>query len=150
MRCLAVLSLAACSTFFDSGSGGSGSEAQNADNTGEMCVHADDPRLDTPQVFEVDRPAHIEVRLTNHCLSSSCDVDRSMSCSVNGLAVSSFARWTDLTESMQGCTDDCGTLSAICQTDALAEGTHVITFGGRSVTVEVPSQTPGPLCLDVN
>lgn len=147
MRSLALLSLVACT-----GGGSSGDpDQQVVQNSGRMCLHGDDPTLDfTEQVFMEDFPVFVKVQLVNECLSSSCDVDRSMTCSVDGLAVTSIARWTSLAATSQGCTDDCGIISAICETEPLAAGTHVVTFGGESIALTVPSTASEPPCVEAD
>lgn len=144
MRSLVLLSLVACT---GGGSGGDPDE-RAVSNSGRMCLHGEDPRLDAPQSFMADLPVFVQVHLVNECLSSSCDVDRSMTCSVDGLEVTSVARWRRLGET--ACTDDCGILSALCQTEPLAPGTHVLTFGGESIALTVPSTTPEPPCIEAD
>lgn len=136
--------LAACSC----GEVAIGTGQQVTSNEGEVCLHAD-PELDVgEQVFEVGQPVHVEVRL-DRCLSSSCDVDRAMSCTVDQLAITSVARWTNRA-APEGCTDDCGTLSATCETLPLPAGTHVFTFNGDTIALTVPSTTPEPLCVETD
>ncbi len=135
------------------GCGGGSGEEQAVESAGRMCLHAAPPAAfpnPEPQTFAADTPITVRVELTA-CLSSSCDLDRAMSCSVaatgTSIAVTSLATW--VTRSTNGCTDDCGLLATTCTTEALTAGSYQIAFGGETLALTVPSDTAEQPCLDV-
>ena len=82
----------------------------------------------------------------SECLSSSCDTNRSASCSVirdgNRIQVSSSASYTE--SSRNDCTEDCGTLSAVCQSEVLPAGEYRVIHGSEEMIVTVPSTIMPP------
>lgn len=154
MRVLLLGLLTGCNAFFGGGSGGGGDgEDQLVENAGRMCLHAAAPdafQNPEPQTFTAGQAVTVTVELTR-CFSSSCDLDRAMSCSIapisSGIEITSVASWTRTDD--QACTDDCGQLAATCETDPLPAGSHLFTFGGQTLTLDVPSDTLVPPCIEV-
>lgn len=129
------------------------SEEVVVESAGRMCLHDSPPdSFADPgdQSFVANAPITVVVELID-CLSSSCDVDRSMSCTIGGAgtarSVTSIATWTSTGDS--ACTADCGQLATSCTTDALPAGDYQFTFGGRTLTLPVPSDALAPPCLEV-
>jgi hypothetical protein len=117
-----------------------------------VCLHATDPNMPGTGVhqFMAGRSVYAVAELDTPCLSSSCDVDREAVCAFTLGAlheVTAFASWTDVTASEHVCTDDCGRLFAICQTEPLAAATYTFVHAGRSTQLAIPSQTSTPPCL---
>jgi hypothetical protein len=107
------------------------------------------------QQFVAGQPVYVLYSLDDVCLSSSCAIDRYAECSIaidgRVLDVTSIFRWVDLSHSSNVCTDDCTGVSAICQTDPLAEGTYEFKFrGAATVSLTIPSQLPTPTCLEIS
>ena len=74
----------------------------------------------------------IELVDWNECLSSSCEIGASASCTLDAstFPITSFATWTDIRERQQTCTADCGLLEAVCK-----------------ASLTIPSEMYGPSCL---
>jgi hypothetical protein len=75
----------------------------------------------------------------NKCLSSTCDVERSASCTVSRdgelVVVASKLAWTSHEGS---CTIDCETLDASCTlAEPLADGSYQVVHGDDAATLEV-------------
>src|SRR4030095_9300519 len=90
-------------------------------------------------------PVNIAVALTG-CLSGSCDVDRTASCSVQTtggeLRVTSEGSYR--ATGAPTCTNDCGVLIARCVTPVLAAGSYTFRHGDLSLSVGIPSSVPPP------
>jgi hypothetical protein len=121
------------------------------EDQGRLCAVASDPvsfEPTPPQSFSAGAPVIFNVTVAQ-CLSSSCDTDRAVSCSVtrNGqnLVVTSDGSWTSQTGG--SCTADCGILATTCTTDALEPGTYAVQFGGQAMTLSVPATVPSAPCV---
>jgi hypothetical protein len=99
-------------------------------NEGEVCL--------------VTRPSGaLEVRVIfPDCLSSSCDLGRSASCSVtrsgNDLIIES--RGNVAFQRDGTCALDCGKLRAICQSEPLEPGEYRVVHGDASATATLPRE----------
>ncbi len=82
------------------------------------------------------------------CLSSSCDINRQMSCEVvtdgTQIVVHSQGRFTER-GGYVSCTEDCGMLAAECTSEPLAAGDYVIVHGEDRIALTIPSSVQG-LC----
>lgn len=113
-----------------------------------MCVWpANGPVEGGGQTYVAGQPVQIVVGYVG-CLSSSCDVDRSASCSVSlvgdTLTVTAELRWT---EAGSLCTDDCRRLSASCASVALPAGSYTVVFGSRTATVGIGTSSVAAPCV---
>jgi hypothetical protein len=131
---------------------------------GTRTVHADAGRLcaAAPGVelgfgepparssYPADTALTIAVWLPGECLSSSCDTERKLDCSVtrdgDRLVVRSELAWTSFGGA---CTADCGLPLARCQTPPLPAGDYVIVHGTRTASLSVgagegPTACAGP------
>jgi hypothetical protein len=139
----ALLAAAAC---------GAGKEEHEVIDAGRLCVSppgAQDPIAAPAERFlPADQPLTVTVQLDG-CLSSSCDIARSATCSVTRsgdvLQVKSTLAWTSTGDN--ACTEDCGFLVATCTSDPLSAGTYTVEHGDRSATIVVGG-TNGP-CPDL-
>lgn len=79
------------------------------------------------------------------CLSSSCSRAAEGSCTatVDGttITVTSEFSWEEATGDV-ACTDDCGSLSTTCTTDALPAGDYTVVHGSSSETISIPNSDP--------
>lgn len=138
------------------GCGGGSGDEQIVESAGRMCLHASPPNgfgNPEPQSFVAGSPITVRVEL-NACLSSSCDINREMSCAVNAsgndIGVTSIATWTDTSASSNGCTDDCGILATTCTIEGLAAGTYTVVFGNKTIELTVPSETTEQPCVEAD
>jgi hypothetical protein len=123
------------------------------ENQGAVCLTADTP-VDwswryTPQILAEGAPVGV-FYLVQTCLSRSCDIDRSASCTatVEGdrIIVESRAGYTR--KSGNVCTDDCGFLHAACETPPLTAGTYQVDHGDDTITLSIPSEHPEAPCTE--
>ena len=130
------------------------SNREERKNEGSVCLFANAELAaehwnsqDAPQPFAEGAPVFFVFK-TKECLSSSCDTEREVRCSVQRdgdvLTVETEASWVRRT--IGGCTEDCGILSTTCQSPALAAGTYTVKHGADSVTFTVPSEPTAPPC----
>jgi hypothetical protein len=112
---------------------------------GALVGFAGEPGL--PRTYPENRPIDVMVRFPG-CLSASCSVDRTAHCSVEnmgeGFRIRSFGAYVQK-GGTGGCTDDCGSLVARCQTAPLPAGTHRFEHGGQQILLTVPF-TGSPPC----
>lgn len=103
--------------------------------------------LGDPMTFEAGDAIVITV-IHDACLSSSCDVDRHMTCEVTldgtQLLVHSEGGYIER-DGYVTCTDDCGWLQAECTSPPLPAGDYVILHGDDEVQLTIPSTVSG-LC----
>lgn len=120
--------------------GGSGTTTDTVQNEGAVCLKKSG-----------DGQGESEVRVKVHfnaCLSSSCDtlVDKGCSVEVSSgeLTVESEAT-IESEKNPQGCTADCGLVSANCGTVTLEDGEYSLTHGDESMQFSTPldSETCG-------
>ncbi len=111
---------------------------------GKLCAYGSRADATSEVVGSTEFSVGQRIQLTyslNDCLSSSCDTNRAASCSVirdgSLLQVSSTASYTQ--SSQRGCTEDCGRLSAICQSEILPAGEYRVVHGNEEMIVTVPS-----------
>lgn len=118
------------------------------ENQGAVCaLSAEGENWQGAQTFEVDAPVSV-LYVLDECLSSSCDRDRSASCTVaregEVIQVDTRAAWT--ADRSGPCTDDCGRLTASCTTPPLPAGTYTLRSGEQEVAFTVPSQVDRAPC----
>lgn len=143
LLCAAVIAaFAGCST------------RQSLENEGALCAMSqvrDDTIVATswqePQTFAADAPVYLRY-FSTHCLSSSCDTDRESGCTVqlegNVLRVESHLEWTR--GPGPACTDDCGIMTAVCQSPPLPAGTYTVRHGAQEMVLTVPSESAQAPC----
>ncbi len=116
---------------------------------GTLCAYGSRTDATSEVVGSTEFSVGQRIQLTyslDDCLSSSCDTNRAASCSVirdgNLLRVSSSASYTQSSQSE--CTEDCGRLSAICQSEKLPAGEYRVVHGTEEMIVTVPSTIEPP------
>ena len=146
---LALLSAPLALGCSDDGIGG-GDELVEFENTGRVCLLADPQSFaDSPQDFVANQPLTVQVTFDS-CLSSSCTRDETAVCEAIAdgatVAVTSSASYLDTTNSAQGCTDDCQTLSVTCEVAGLPDGDYSVSHGGNTLSFTIPSSVPTAPC----
>jgi len=122
------------------------------ENSGRICVVSTNPKGGT--YFYENHPVAVQFRMPESlCFSSSCTRDTSASCAIvtSGTThhVTTVARWTDITTTARACTDDCGILTATCETTApLPAGDFPFTFGDSAIALTIPSQLSEAPCVE--
>ena len=120
------------------------------ENEGTLCFYDDAPTFfsrpdfEAPvQVFDAGSRLHLQVSVPG-CLSSSCDVNRSASCSVSQdeQVIRVFSQLSYEETGDEQCTMDCGILSATCESEELAVGTYTVQHGDKLTGLAVPSVVP--------
>lgn len=85
------------------------------------------------------------------CLSSSCTAEQMASCEVRlsgtTLTITTHASWIDTSSMGQGCTDDCSSPSADCQTPPLPAGNYTVRLGPNAASLQVPSMPVSVPCV---
>jgi hypothetical protein len=151
IRLISIFAMAAAGV---AGCSSQKSETFTFQNQGELCLFPEAESMGnpvwafdatTPRDYLADQPVNIAVALTG-CLSGSCDVDRSASCSVQteggDLRVTSEGSYR--ATGANSCTSDCGFLIARCVTPVLATGSYTFRHGDLSVPIQIPSSVPPP------
>jgi hypothetical protein len=133
--------------------GGPGRVPRKAVDEGQPCVFARKPTssvivsVQPPHRFVAGAPLHVGV--TSGCLSSSCSSDRASRCTITRegtkLTVTSETSWVDVKHDR--CTADCQRAFATCETEPLPAGEYTLAFGRRAMTVQIPAERAGPLCM---
>ncbi len=119
------------------------------EDQGALCAMPDgySGPYDATMLFESGDRITIRVAYEG-CLSSSCDVNRHMSCEVvtdgTTLVVHSQGGFTER-EGSVSCTEDCGFLEAECSSSPLSAGEYIIVHGDDQLPLTVPSSVQG-LC----
>jgi len=119
------------------------------EDTGALCPVPEGytGSLDATMVFEAGGAITFRVAYEG-CLSSSCDINREMSCEVvtdgTEIVVHSQGRFTER-DGLVSCTEDCGLLEAECDSGPLPAGDYVIVHGEDRFPLTVPSAVQG-LC----
>jgi hypothetical protein len=74
------------------------------------------------------------------CLSSSCDRVTMSACQIvekdGTIRVGSRAQ---VQHEGGACTDDCGSLTALCESAPIAGGTYTVTYGSNTATITLPT-----------
>jgi hypothetical protein len=123
-------------------------------NQGELCLFPEAETdgnpgsafgATTPRDYLADQSVNVAVVFAG-CLSSSCDVDRTASCSVQaaGADLRVTSEGSFRTTGASTCTTDCGYLIARCTTPALAAGSYTFRHGDLSLPIQIPSSGPPP------
>jgi hypothetical protein len=119
------------------------------EDIGALCPAPTDHTgpYDATMVFEVGGTITFTVAY-EECLSSSCDINRDMSCEVitdsTQIVVHSQGSFTER-DGYVSCTEDCGFLEASCTSAPLPAGNYVIVHGDDRIPLTIPSSVEG-LC----
>ncbi len=102
---------------------------------------------DATMVFEAGETITFTVAY-EECLSSSCDINREMSCEVvtdgTQIMVHSQGSYTER-DGHVSCTEDCGLLETECTSEPLPAGDYIIVHGEDHIPLTIPSSVQG-LC----
>jgi len=119
------------------------------EDIGALCPVAHDHTgpYDATMVFAAGESITFTVAY-EQCLSSSCDINRQMSCEVvtdgTQIVVHSQGSFTER-DGYVSCTEDCGMLAAECTSEPLPAGDYVIVHGEDRTPLTIPSSVQG-LC----
>lgn len=118
-------------------------------NAGRVCLLG--KTTEQGQLYAANAPVTVLYE-TPGCLSHDCDRERSASCGVNvidgALSIWSYASWNDYSHAGGICTDDCGRITAQCETEPLVEYSYPILFGLAGGSLTVPSTLAEPPCIE--
>lgn len=116
------------------------------ENEGMVCLGTDHAFSSPQDRLEADEPFQVLVA-AGGCMSSSCSQDLEAQCEVavdgQDVTITSSASYGDTSHLSDGCTDDCGTLQAICGEITLPEGTYTVTHGAETFELTIPSDDAG-------
>jgi hypothetical protein len=113
--------------------------------SGERGPHEDVDHVDVGRacVTGEQDAAHTVAVDFGLCLSSSCDdlLDATCSTTLEGstLTVEATATVRSKSGRFVSCTEDCGSVTAECQTPPLAAGSYTVVYGEQSVALTVPA-----------
>jgi hypothetical protein len=149
--------LAVATAFGPTGCNSQKSETFTVQDQGELCLFPEaepngnaafmvDPA--TARDYGADQVVNVAVALVG-CLSGSCDVDRTASCSVQTVAGAPGVMRVTSTGSYRAtganaCTTDCGILTARCVTPVLPPGSYTFLHGDMNLQIGIPSSVPPP------
>lgn len=141
LRLAPLLLAAACTT---------GATQEFRENQGAVCALSSQGRAWTEaQSFEEGAALQLQY-FVDQCLSSSCDTERSATCTAvvegNVIQVETRAQWQGPPSTGAACTTDCGLLTASCATPPLAAGEYTIRSGDHEVAITVPSEVNRASC----
>jgi hypothetical protein len=137
---LAAASLSALTATFSCDGDG---ERQTLRDTGAACIQGPAVGFGDCSVRSIPPgvPLRIDVDFAT-CTSSSCDTVLNAACraSRSGSVITVEAETVIETKGNE-CTDDCGSVTASCELEALPEGTYEVRYGDDTVSLTVPSTT---------
>lgn len=120
------------------------------DNTGTACLSTTGQWPEGVQSFEAGQSVTVIVRLAE-CLSTSCDTDRTGSCSVeisgDQILITSQGSYIDESGPGSSCTEDCGIFDITCETGPIPEGSYSLVYGTEEISFAVPDDATGAYCV---